>query len=166
MCSTGGEGDDRSLCDTHGSVVTDFSLCELAGEAQSLIRALHPHRNLRHYLQESPCPDFDTNRTSAADWLRKLSDRLKSEKKIIAIKASYVLAPSIEASRTLAPLRSMRDGTGFLGSCPNCGTVTLQSQHRVCPACKHTVDSSHRPVNGKVGMYTLFIHACSLQRCA
>ena len=154
MCSTLTTSDSESP-------VTDFSLCELAGETESLIRAQYPLRNLRHYLEVYPCPDFETNRASAAAWLKKLSVVLKAEQRVIGIKSSYVLVPSIDVSRTLAPQCSMREGTGFLQSCSRCGTP-LSQLDRSCPACR-CVDPSPRDFEGKTNYLNARICAPSRQ---
>lgn len=144
MCSTGQDAHSLSHSESPESL-TDFSMCELAGEVESLIRARCPRRSLRQYLQVYPCDDFDTNRASAVAWLKKLLDRLKVQQ--IGIKSSYVLVPSVDVCRASVPLRSLREGTGFLRSCSHCGSALLQLDGN-CPVCQR-VDSSPRNFEGK-----------------
>jgi hypothetical protein len=147
MCSIGRDAHSSSHSESL-ETLTDFSLCELAGEVESLIRARYPLRSLRQFLQQYPCEDFDTNRASAVAWLKKLSDTLKVQQGFIGIKSSYVLVPSVDVSRASVPQRSLREGTGFLRSCSHCGSALMQLDSS-CPVCQR-VDSSPSNFEGKL----------------
>jgi hypothetical protein len=145
MSSTGRDAHSPSHSESP-ETLSDFSLCELAGEVESLIRSRYPLRSLRQFLQVYPCEDFDTNRASAVSWLKKLLDTLKAQQEFIGIKSTYVLVPGVDVSRASVPLRSLREGTGFLRSCSHCGSALLQLDGN-CPVCQR-VDSSPRNFEG------------------
>ena len=115
---------------------SQFNLCALSGQVEHAIRSLYPDRTLQYYMDQSPCPDFEVDRRSAAAWLNRLLQTLSTEasgiqEKIFPVKAFYCLAPNISASRPVAPRLSFRDGMTFVKDNPIAAHLDLSDGETV-----------------------------------
>jgi hypothetical protein len=115
---------------------SQFDLCALSGQVELAIRSLYPDRTLQYYMDQSPCPDFEVDRRSAATWLNRLLQTLSTEAsgiqdKTFPVKAFYCLAPNISASRPVAPRLSFRDGMTFVKDNPIAAHLDLSDGETV-----------------------------------